>query len=322
MSRNAFVPMSWITSDLNGEALRTLILLSTYADNKTGECWPTNSELAKACRKSERSIRNDIHSLVESGMISIVDFNGRRRKIRIESTDWFSRPGRNDRARVEENLPVCMEENLPPRPEENLPPRKPRVEEKLPCRVEENLPVCVEEKLPPLIRTHPFNSPNELREEERSVSEESKPTDFAGECLSALSDLGRKPAPIPAEIKRMATDVNAEAWIGQLQFQEIPLEDWRVCETLTRIKARGGNKGVNYAWTIFRDLPEKKPEPTAQANGHVNGTPRVRKPAELVGAEAGLAMARRALTKGETDQAEVDRYEAKVEDLKRKAGIA
>lgn len=162
----------------------------------------------------------------------------------------------------------------------------------------------------------------ETTEGRRSFSEESKPTDFAGECLSALSDLGRKPTPIPAEIKRMATDVNAEAWIGQLQFQEIPLEDWRVRETLARIKARGGNKGVNYAWKIFRDLPEQKPEPKPEAGGQgANGRP-VKKPADLIGAEAGLAMSRLALAEGEDAQADVERYERKVEELKRKAGIA
>ena len=320
MSRNAFVPMSWITSDLNGEALRTLILISTYANAKTGECWPTNSELAKACNKSERSIRNDIHSLVESGMISVVDFNGRRRKIRIVSADWYSRPGQSGRVRPEENLPRSMEENLPRSMEENLPRRTPRVEENLPRSMEENLPVCVEEKLPRPIRTHPFNTPNEQRREERSVSEESEPVRFAEDCSSALTDLGRKPQPIPAELKRMATAVNAESWIGQVQFQEIDLTDWRVAETLRILQARGGNKGPNYAWTVFRGLPEQKP--AAQVNGHANGTPRVRKPAALIGAEAGLAMAKRALAKGEAVQAEVDHYEAKVEDLKRKAGIA
>ena len=160
MSRNAFVPMAWITSDLNGEALRTLILISTYADASTGKCWPSNSELAKVCRKTERAIRNDIHSLVESGMISIVDFNGRRRVIRIESPEWFDRRTQNHRERAEEKLPVCPEE-------------------KLPSRVEEKLPVCPEEKRHPLIRTHPINTPNEHGSSSGGFSEESKPPETA-----------------------------------------------------------------------------------------------------------------------------------------------
>jgi hypothetical protein len=145
--------------------------------------------------------------------------------------------------------------------------------------------------------------------------------EFSRDCFSALSDLGQKPEAIPAEIRRMATEVSAEPWIGQVQFQSIPLNDWRVRETLTRLKARGGNKSVNYAWKIFRDLPERQPQPKAETNGHAANGHAPKKSSSLIGAEAGLMMARRALAKGETDQAEVDEYEAKVERLKREAGI-
>ena len=73
MSRNAFVPMTWITSDLSGEALRTLILLSTFADGNTGECHPSNALLAKTLGKSARSIQLTIQELKTAGLISIVE---------------------------------------------------------------------------------------------------------------------------------------------------------------------------------------------------------------------------------------------------------
>ncbi|MBI1324398.1 hypothetical protein GC170_14600 [bacterium] len=118
----------------------------------------------------------------------------------------------------------------------------------------------------------------------------------------------------------MATAVGAEAWIGQVQFQEIPLTDWRVKETLRTIQSRGGNKGPNYAWKIFRDLPEVQPAPTA--NGHAGHQAKPRESLELIKAKAGLATARRLLPRGESTPEEVAKYEKRVEDALRKAEMA
>lgn len=94
MARNAFVPMVWITSDINGEALRTLIAISFYADAKTGECWPNNAKLIALLGKTERTIQRDVKALVDAGLISIHDGGGKYRRFRIESPEWYDRPGR------------------------------------------------------------------------------------------------------------------------------------------------------------------------------------------------------------------------------------
>lgn len=76
----------------------------------------------------------------------------------------------------------------------------------------------------------------------------------------------------PPDVIRMATQLQLETWIGQVQFQNISLSDWRVKETLARLHVKGGSKNANYAWGIFRKLPEQKPvvpaesySPTVQA---------------------------------------------------------
>lgn len=302
MSRNAFVPMSWITSDLNGEALRTLILISTYANGETGKCNVRNPKLASMLGKSDRSVRNDISSIVKAGFMSIENGDSRDRILTIESPEWFQRPGRKTSGFEGAN------------PEEKLPGQPGRKTSTYP---EEKLPGNPEEKLPGPNKNTILEHNFQHSEKSGSVSEESKPTDFAGDCLSALSDLGQKPPPIPAEIKRMATAVNAESWIGQLQFQEIPLTDWRVKETLRTLQARGGNKGVNYAWRIFRDLPENPPAPTS--NGHAPFQQKPKESIELIKARAGLATARRLLPRGESTPEEVAKYEKRVEEALRKA---
>jgi hypothetical protein len=133
MSRNAFVPMTWITSDLNGEALRTLILISTYANGETGKCNVRNPRLASVLGKSDRSVRNDISEIVKAGFISIENGDSRDRILKIESPEWFHRPGRKtsglDTHNPEEKLPgqpgrktsAYPEEKLPRNPEEKLP---------------------------------------------------------------------------------------------------------------------------------------------------------------------------------------------------------
>lgn len=133
MSRNAFVPMTWITSNLNGEALRTLILISTFANGETGKCNVRNPKLAMILGKSDRSVRNDISEIVKAGFMSIENGDSRDRILKIESPEWFHRPGRKtsglDTPNPEEKLPgqpgrktsAYPEEKLPRNPEEKLP---------------------------------------------------------------------------------------------------------------------------------------------------------------------------------------------------------
>jgi hypothetical protein len=162
MSRNAFVPMSWITSDLNGEALRTLILISTFANGDTGKCNVRNPKLASILGKSDRSVRNDISEIVKAGFMSIENGDSRDRILKIESPEWFYRPGRKTSGLGGEN------------PEEKLPGQPGRKTSAYP---EEKLPRNPEEKLPGpnknTIHEHNFQHSS------GSSSEESKPVENA-----------------------------------------------------------------------------------------------------------------------------------------------
>jgi biotin operon repressor len=111
MSRNAFVPMTWITSDLNGEALRTLILISTYADGKTGECHPSNALLGKMLGKCDRAIRKAVAEIESSGFVSIHQGRGRGRTFRIETPEWYAKPGtKRSGMNPEQNVPSSDQE--------------------------------------------------------------------------------------------------------------------------------------------------------------------------------------------------------------------
>lgn len=314
MSRNAFVPLEWLTAPIGGEALRTLILISTYADNKTGECWPTNRVLLSVLQKDERNLQRDLKQLVDAGLISIQDGQGKNRRFRIESPCWFDKPEKKNRQKIDHNPGEKRRGSTPAKtvgddkttPAENA--------GDTPAKTVGDTPA---ENAGVLIRTLLGNSLNELSEKSGSVSEESEPGRFSEDCRSAFSDLGQKPEPIPAEIKRMATAIGAEAWIGQVSFQEISMSDWRIAETLRILQARGGNKGPNYAWTIFRGLPAEPPKPSA--NGHAGTQGKPKESLELIKAKAGLATARRLLPRGESTPEEVAKYEKRVEEALRKA---
>lgn len=301
MARGAFFQYDETTSGLSDNAYRVLGYLRHHVV-KSDVVYPSIESMADDLKRSIRTCKYAIAELKSAGLITVErDEKGRWSYRIIGAKTCTKRVQKTAPKRVQDSAGVSATDSATDSATHSakscIPPNNPHIGE----------------------TTETTETTEDKRE---SFSEESKPADFAGDCLSALSDLGKKPPPIPAEIKRMATEVSAEAWIGQVQFQEIPLDDWRVRETLTRIKARGGNKGVNYAWKIFRDLPEQKPEPTAQSNGHHHNGHAVKKPAELIGAEAGLAMSRRAVARGEDAQADVERYERKVEEIKRKAGIA
>lgn len=164
MARNAFVPMAWITSDINGEALRLLILISTYADATSGECWPNNATMAEVLGKSQRSIQMSLQELKSAGLISMTDAVGRRRRIRIESPEWYDKPRRKPSGlNNEENLHGLNGE----------PRRKPSPNH------EENLHPNHEENLHGPNKNTPIEHTQEHNSGSGSVLEESKPTQNA-----------------------------------------------------------------------------------------------------------------------------------------------
>jgi len=83
------------------------------------------------------------------------------------------------------------------------------------------------------------------------------------ECVSVSGETALpQPQPktqTPEDIKRMASQLGLEGWIGELSFQGESLQDWRVRETLGLIYAQGGKKGSRYAWGIYRNLPKEQP---------------------------------------------------------------
>ena len=168
MSRNAFVPMEWLTAPIGGEALRTLILISCHADARSGECWPTNGSMAKALGKTSRAIQFTLTELREAGMISILEGQGKKRRIRIESESWYSRPMKKAPNHEEKLHGSTMKKTFVVQEcnhEENLHPNH-----------EENLHGNHEENLHGPNKNTIRNTPIEHSSGEESVSEESKPT--------------------------------------------------------------------------------------------------------------------------------------------------
>ena len=255
MSRNAFVPMTWITSDLNGEALRTLILISTFANAKTGECHPSNALLSKSLGKSMRSIQLAIQELKSAGLISIVDFNGKKRTIRIESPEWFDRPTRKTASSHEENLHGRHERNLRYTHEENLHGRG-----------EENLHGRHEGNLRPPIRTHPINTPIEHNSNGGAFSQESKRAEkaiaAAGQNLEPFES--GLPATMPAVRNGIAPFRNRTVEIVSTKFK--PETAARMVEVLdtesdqfkTKVTQEQADAGF-VDWVLMRAESAKRP---------------------------------------------------------------
>lgn len=254
MSRNAFVPMSWITSDLNGEALRTLILISTYANGETGKCNVRNPKLASMLGKSDRSVRNDISSIVKAGFMSIENGDSRDRILTIESPEWFQRPGRKTSGFEGAN------------PEEKLPGQPGRKTSTYP---EEKLPGNPEEKLPGPNKNTILEHNFQHSEKSERLTEESKPTTLAADCSLALADLAQPKFDLAPDLKRSVEQLNLHAWIQMLATHGMDPKDWRIRATIEQLHGKGKMASpFGLARKIFNDLPETEPPKT---NGHVNG---------------------------------------------------
>lgn len=292
MARGAYIQFEETISDLSDNAFRVLCYLRNHIV-KSDTVYPSIESMSDDLKRSIRTCKYALAELKSSGLINVE---------RDQKGKWSYRiiGAKNCTDRVQKTAPSKGRVSATHSATDSAthsakfctPPNNPHIGES----------------------TEATEATEEKRE---SFTQESKPTEFSKDCRSALSDLGQKPEPIPAEIKRMATTINAEAWVGQVQYQEIPLTDWRVKETLRTLQARGGNKGPNYAWRIFRDLPEVQPEPTS--NGHVPFQPKPKESLELIKARAGLATARRLLPRGESTPEEVAKYEKRVEEALRKA---
>ena len=64
-------------SQHSGTRLNMLIMISRYANAKTGVCWPSMTTLAKDCRVRERRARGLVSELVKSGELAKTNRRGR-----------------------------------------------------------------------------------------------------------------------------------------------------------------------------------------------------------------------------------------------------
>jgi hypothetical protein len=254
VSRNAFVPMSWITSDLNGEALRTLILISTYADGKTGECWPTNTAIGRALGKSSRAVQLALNELKDAGFISMVDGQGKNRKIKVESKDWFDRPtkktsnheGNLHGSTMKKTFTVDVfnhEGNLHPNHEGNLHPNH---EGNLHPNHEGNLHPNHEGNLHPPNKNTPIEHTQEHNSSGGGVSEESE------SHATATAAVDKNLEPFEAGLGTRLPDVrNGVKPFRQSQFKIVPTQFEQ--STIDRIYQVLGTDGDAFAAMVTQD---------------------------------------------------------------------
>lgn len=264
MSRKALIPESWVTSDIGDAALRTLLAVAMHAD-KSGHSYVKNDTLAIMLKKDVRRIQSDLNKCESMGFITRkFDDHGKRFFVvnRNTCTDDAQRQGMT---------PIVMTENVTP------------------CRKTSSGDDAQRQggmtpSVTPLNNPHIGNnlflqSTSSIKKTREGEPEMNQPTPPEVEFVS-FSPTASLPSSTPrqeppAEIKRMASELQLECWLGELQFQGIDLNDWRVRYALCEIQSKGGARTAKYAWGIFRNQPETQPEPAnepAKKNGFYKPT--------------------------------------------------
>lgn len=75
--RFVIVPEWILDADVSALAVRTWAILRSYADNETGEAWPSRSTIARRCGVSVDSIDRAIKELVKAGTLSVTRRKGK-----------------------------------------------------------------------------------------------------------------------------------------------------------------------------------------------------------------------------------------------------
>ena len=75
--RFVIVPEWILDADVSALAVRTWAILRSYADNITGEAWPSRSTIARRCGVSVDSIDRAVKELVKAGSLSVVRRKGK-----------------------------------------------------------------------------------------------------------------------------------------------------------------------------------------------------------------------------------------------------
>lgn len=234
--RKTLVPEFWLTSKINGESLRTVIAVAMYA-NKEGCSFVQNSTLTEYLGKEARQIQIDLEKGIKAGLISR-HFDDRGKRFFVVHRDI--RTGASTMRPTYSECATPRNDNAPPGA--------------LPMR-----PPAHSECAPP---NNPLIGVNLLLQSTSSTNTQ-QPHAPNTECVSVSGEtslpLPQPKTEIPEDLKRMASQLGLESWIGELSFQGESLQDWRVRETLGVIYAQGGKKGSRYAWGIFRNLPKEQP---------------------------------------------------------------
>lgn len=263
--RQFLVPEFWLTAKISSDALRTAIAVGMHR-NKEGISFVKNEQLKEILGKHTRQIQYDLTSCESAGLITKkYDENGKRFFVFnvIKKTGAMAlHPMKPD------NIPPCSETASP-----HAMPLHPMVQSDCipPCSATAPPP-----DNPPYRKQSTFQSTIQSTKEKTSEGEletiQPTPSDLDLVSFSSTASLP-DPTPrqtIPPEIKRMASELQLEAWLGELQFQGIDLNDWRVRYALCEIQSKGGARTTKYAWGIFRHQPEVQPDQaieTTRKNG-------------------------------------------------------
>jgi DNA-binding transcriptional ArsR family regulator len=76
-----------VEAGVPAEAIPTYCVLTDYANNKTGLCWPKMETLAKTLGRSVRTVQRHLHLLRELGLIEFVE----RRRLRGRFSSYLYR---------------------------------------------------------------------------------------------------------------------------------------------------------------------------------------------------------------------------------------
>lgn len=266
MSRNFLVPEFWVTAKISGDALRTAIAVGLHR-SKEGVSFVRNDQLVDMTGKQARQVQLDLSKCEKAGLITKkYDEKGKRYFVinrNVCSGDVSLRPAQHDCATPRnENAPHGAMALHPLAQSDDTPPRN---------------AIAHPPNNPPYRRQSTFQSTIQSTKEKTGAGEPqtNQPTPSEVEFVS-FSPTASLPSSTPrqeppAEIKRMASELQLESWLGELQFQGIDLNDWRVRYALCEIQSKGGARTAKYAWGIFRNQPETQPEPAsepAKKNGY------------------------------------------------------
>lgn len=243
--RKAFIPEFWITSNIKGDALRTLVAVALHAD-KHGKSWVKNDTLVGMLDKDIRRVQADLNRGEALGLIS--------RKFDEKGRRYFVI-----------NMEACTDDEKQHPPAQNDMTKNNTPRQKTTGGDDEKQQGGMTNYDTPPNNPHIgtlYSSTVSIHKDTHAREAQGEDT----ECLSLSNASLPEPEPkqvIPPDVQRMASQLQLESWIGELQFQNISLADWRVKETLGVIHAKGGGKNSRYAWGIFRNLPENQPKPDA-----------------------------------------------------------